>query len=58
MYHIKFVRELFNRISSTYDKVNTAATLGMSKIIRKQILSSNLKKSNQEVKVLDLMCGN
>lgn len=58
IYNPIFVKELFNRVSDSYDKVNGLLTLGLSSFIRNHIIKSQLDEAADTTEVLDLMSGN
>lgn len=58
LYDSRFVENLFNRISFSYNNVNKISTLGISKNIRKKILNTHFKHTDNKLEILDLMSGN
>lgn len=55
IYSNDYVKQLFDSIAPTYDKVNAITSLGFSKYWRKQFIHKI--KIDTSSKVLDLMCG-
>lgn len=56
LYDPEFVKELFNKMSSSYERVNYITSFGFSIRWRKQFLKS-IPKNNNKLSVLDLMTG-
>ncbi len=56
MYSPAFVKELFNRMSSSYERVNYITSFGFSIRWRAQFLDP-IQKSNQRIETIDLLTG-
>lgn len=56
IYKPEFVKDLFNKMSHTYERMNYITSFGFSIRWRRQSLDF-FEKSNEQVQVLDLMCG-
>ena len=56
IYQAEFVKELFNKMSASYERMNYITSFGFSIRWRKQFLNI-FKNDKSEVKILDLMCG-
>lgn len=56
IYKPEFVKDLFNKMSRTYERMNYITSFGFSIRWRRQSLDF-FKKTEKEVEVLDLMCG-
>lgn len=55
-YDPEYVKQLFNRMSGSYERVNYITSFGFSLRWRKQFLKQ-IPQSNEGVKILDLMTG-
>ncbi len=55
-YDPEFIRDLFNRMSGSYERVNYITSFGFSLRWRKQFLK-NIAPSNDPIRILDLMTG-
>ena len=56
IYNPEYVRNLFNEMAQTYDRVNYITSFGFSLRWRIQFINK-IKKDNKDIKVLDLMTG-
>lgn len=56
IYNPEFVRNLFDEMSKSYDRMNYLTSFGFSLRWRKQFINK-LEKNQNEIKVLDLMTG-
>lgn len=56
IYEPEFVKNLFNQMSSSYDRMNFITSFGFSILWRKQFINK-IDHSNNEIKVLDLLSG-
>ncbi len=56
IYHPQFVKDLFNRMSASYERMNFITSFGFSLRWRRQFIQP-LKTNNQEIAILDLMTG-
>lgn len=56
IYDPNYVKKLFNRMSTSYERMNYITSLGFSIMWRRQFINT-LKSSNQELNVLDLLSG-
>jgi ubiquinone/menaquinone biosynthesis methyltransferase len=55
-YDPEFIRDLFNRMSGSYERVNYITSFGFSLRWRKQFLK-NIAPSKEPIRILDLMTG-
>lgn len=55
-YDPEFIRELFNRMSGSYERVNYITSFGFSLRWRRQFLKS-IDKTTEPIKIIDLMTG-
>ena len=54
----KSIKNLFNNIADSYDKLNFLMSFGMQKLIKKSAVKKVLKKvSHKPLRILDLCCG-
>lgn len=51
-----FVKNLFNKMSKSYERMNYIASFGFSIIWRKQFIKK-LDKNESKIKVIDLLSG-
>ncbi len=56
IYEPEYVKRLFNRMSSSYERMNFITSFGFSILWRKQFIKQ-LESTNSEIKVLDLLSG-
>ena len=56
IYEPSFVKNLFNKMSDSYERMNFITSFGFSIIWRKQFINQ-LGKSNQSLEILDLLSG-
>lgn len=56
IYHPDYVKDLFNRISSSYERMNYLTSFGFSIRWRKQFLSA-CKQTYQPIEIIDLLTG-
>ena len=56
IYNPEFVKNLFNKMSSSYERMNFITSFGFSIRWRKQFLKK-LPKSNKNIEIIDLMTG-
>jgi ubiquinone/menaquinone biosynthesis methyltransferase len=56
IYNPEFVRNLFNEMAGTYDRVNYITSFGFSLRWRRQFISK-LRSDNKNLRILDLMTG-
>lgn len=56
IYKPEFVKDLFNKMSRTYERMNYITSFGFSIRWRRQLLTV-FSSDDREVKILDLMCG-
>ncbi|MEZ4904035.1 MAG: class I SAM-dependent methyltransferase [Spirosomataceae bacterium] len=56
IYSTEFVKELFNKMSSSYERMNYITSFGFSIRWRTQFLEK-FKATNEKVQVIDLLSG-
>ncbi|WP_317129221.1 class I SAM-dependent methyltransferase [Empedobacter tilapiae] len=56
IYDPNFVKKLFNKMSSSYERMNYITSFGFSIIWRKQFIKT-LNRKRSKIKVLDLLSG-
>ena len=56
IYNPEFVKKLFNKMSSSYERMNFITSFGFSIRWRKQFLKK-ISKSNENIEIIDLMTG-
>lgn len=56
IYEPEYVKQLFNQMSGSYERMNFITSFGFSILWRKQFIKK-LEKSNKSIKVIDLLSG-
>lgn len=56
IYEPEYVRQLFNQMSGSYERMNFITSFGFSILWRKQFLRK-LERSGKRIKVIDLLSG-
>lgn len=56
-YRSDFVKDLFNRISPSYNTINFVFSLGLSNLIRKQVIRKYFDVSDKHLQIADLLSG-